>query len=61
MIALADLDSMRAIRFAPVPELASSPMVSKPNTSPAQERGFWSKAMYVHEPETDTYRCPAGA
>ena len=36
-------------------------IVPKPNTSPAQARGFWDKTMFLHEPETDTYRCPAGA
>lgn len=35
-------------------------MVPKPNTSPAVARGFWGKTMLVHEPETDTYRFPAG-
>jgi hypothetical protein len=34
------------------------PMVPKPDRSPAQTRGFWGKAIFVHEPETDTYRCP---
>lgn len=35
-------------------------MVPKPNTSPAQARGFWVKARFVHAPQAYTYRCPAG-
>ena len=35
-------------------------MVPKPDTSPAQARGYWGKAMFAYEPETNTYRCPAG-
>lgn len=60
MIALADRGYYEGEQIRSCAEAGIIPMVPKPNTSPAQARGFWSKAMFVHEPETDTYRCPAG-
>jgi transposase len=60
MIALADRGYYEGEQIRSCAEAGIIPMVPKPNTSPAQARGFWGKAMFVHEPETDTYRCPAG-
>jgi transposase len=61
MIALADRGYYEGEQIRACAEAGIVPMVPKPNTSPAQARGFWDKTMFVHEPETDTYRCPAGA
>ena len=61
MIALADRGYHEGEQIRACAETGIVPMVPKPNTSPAQARGFWDKTMFVHEPETDTYRCPAGA
>ncbi len=60
MIALADRGYYEGEQIRSCAEAGIIPMVPKPNTSPAQARGFWGKTMFVHEPETDTYRCPAG-
>ncbi len=60
MIALADRGYYEGEQIRSCTEAGIIPMVPKPNTSPAQARGFWGKAMFVHEPATDTYRCPAG-
>jgi hypothetical protein len=60
MIALADRGYYEGEQIRSCAEAGIIPMVPKLNTSPAQARGFWGKAMFVHEPETDTYRCPAG-
>lgn len=61
MIALADRGYYEGEQSRACAEAGITPMVPKPNTSPAQALGFWGKAMFVHEPKTDTYRCPAGA
>lgn len=60
MIALADRGYYEGEQIRSCTQADIIPMVPKPNTSPAQARGFWGKAMFVHELETDTYRCPAG-
>lgn len=60
MIALADRGYYEGEQIRSCAEAGIIPMVPKPDTSPAQARGFWSKARFAHEPETDTYRCPAG-
>ncbi|MBE7183823.1 MAG: IS1182 family transposase [Methylobacterium mesophilicum] len=60
MIALADRGYYEGEQIRACARAGIVPMVPKPNTSPAQARGFWDKAMFVHEPETDTYRCPTG-
>lgn len=60
MIALADRGYYEGEQIRSCVEAGIIPMVPKPNTSPAQARGFWGKAMFVHERKTDTYRCPAG-
>ncbi|OAM73415.1 IS1182 family transposase [Devosia elaeis] len=60
MIALADRGYYEGEQIRSCAEAGIIPMVPKPNTSPAAARGFWGKTMFVHEPETDTYRCPAG-
>jgi hypothetical protein len=60
-IALADRGYYEGKQVRACAEAGIVPMVPKPNTSPAQARVFWDKTMFVHEPETDTYRCPAGA
>lgn len=60
MIVLADHGYYEGEQIRSCAEAGIIPMVPKPNTSPAQARGFWGKTMFVHEPETDTYRCPAG-
>lgn len=60
MIALADRGYYEGEQIRSCDQAGIIPMVPKPNTSPAQARGLWGKAMFVHEPETDTYRCPAG-
>lgn len=60
MVALADRGYYEGEQIRACAEAGIIPMVPKPDTSPARARGFWGKAMFVHEPETDTYRCPAG-
>ena len=60
MIALADRGYYEGEQIRSCAESGIIPMVPKPNTSPAQARGLWGKATFVHEPETDTYRCPTG-
>ena len=60
MIALADRGHYEGEQIRSCAQAGIIPMVPKPNTSPAQALGFWGKAMFVHEPPTDTYRCPAG-
>jgi hypothetical protein len=37
-----------------------TPMVPKADTSMARANGRWGKEDFTYEPETDTYRCPAG-
>jgi transposase len=37
-----------------------TPMVPKPNTSMARGKGRWGKEDFTYQPDTDTYRCPAG-
>ncbi len=61
MIAIADRGYYEGEQIRACAEAGIVPIVPKPNTSPAQARGFWDKGMFVHEAETDTYRCPAGA
>ncbi|QRG10163.1 transposase [Xanthobacter autotrophicus] len=60
MIALADRGYYEGEQIRACAEAGIIPIVPKPNTSPAQARGFWGKARFVHEPQTDAYRCPAG-
>ena len=60
MIALADRGYYEGEQIRSCAEAGIVPMVPKPDTSPAQARGYWGKAMFVYEPETNTYRCPAG-
>jgi transposase len=60
MIALADRGYYEGEQIRSCADAGIIPMVPKPDTSPAQARGFWGKAMFVYEPEADTYRCPAG-
>ena len=60
MIALADRGYYEGERIRSCAEAGIVPMVPKPNTSPAQARGFWGKPAFVYQPETDTYRCPVG-
>ena len=36
------------------------PILPKPLTSGAKADGRWGKQDFVYQPETDTYRCPAG-
>ena len=60
MIALPDRGYYEGEQIRSCAEAGIIPMVTKPNTSPAQARGFWSKAAFGYQPETDTYRCPAG-
>ena len=52
MIALADRGYYEGEQIRSCAEAGIIPMVPKPNTSPAVARGFWSKAMFVHERET---------
>lgn len=35
--------------------------VSKPMTSEAKAEGRFDKSDFVYQPDTDTYRCPAGS
>lgn len=37
-----------------------TPICPKPLTSGAKADGRWGKQDFVYQPETDTYRCPAG-
>jgi len=37
-----------------------TPIVPKPLTSGAEADGRFRKQDFIHQPETDTYRCPAG-
>ena len=50
MIALADRGYYEGEQIRACAEAGIVPMVPKPNTSPAQARGFWDKTMFVHEP-----------
>src|SRR5690554_2220718 len=60
MIALADRGYYEGEQIRSCAQAGIIPTVPKPNTSPAQARGFWGKTMFVHEPETDTMpRWPA--
>lgn len=59
MIALADRGYYEGEKIRSCAEDGIIPMVPKPNTSPAQSRGFWGKTMFVHEPETDTLSVPS--
>ena len=61
MIALADRGYYEGEQIRSCAEAGVIPMVPKPNTSPAQARGFWGKPAFVYQPETDAYRCPVGA
>jgi transposase len=36
------------------------PILPKPLTSGAKADGRWGKQDFAYQPETDTYRCPAG-
>lgn len=38
-----------------------TPYVAKPMTSEAKAEGRFDKSDFVYEPQTDTYRCPAGS
>lgn len=60
MIALADRGYYEGEQIRSCAQAGIIPMVPKPNTSPAQARGFWGKPSFVYQPETDTYRCPTG-
>jgi hypothetical protein len=60
MIALADRGYYEGEQIRSCAEAGIVEIVPKPDTSPAQARGFWSKAMLANESETNTYRCPAG-
>ncbi|SFD23831.1 Transposase DDE domain-containing protein [Devosia psychrophila] len=60
MIALADRGYYEGEQIRSCDEAGIIAMVPEPNISPAQARGFWGKTMFVHEPGTDTYRCPLG-
>jgi hypothetical protein len=41
-------------------EAGITPYVARPVTSANRKLGLFSKDDFVYEPETDTYRCPAG-
>jgi transposase len=60
MIALADRGYYEGEQIRACAAAGITPMVPKPNTSPAQARGFWGKQAFIYQPDTDTYRCPAG-
>ena len=60
MIALADRGYYEGEQIRSCDGAGIIAMVPEPNISPAQARGFWGKTMIVHEPGTDTYRCPLG-
>lgn len=42
-------------------EAGITPYVAKPMTSEARAEGRFDKSDFVYEPQTDTYRCPAGS
>lgn len=60
MIALADRGYYEGEQIRSCAQAGFVPMVPKPNTSPAQARGFWGKTAFVYQPETDAYRFPVG-
>ena len=41
-------------------EVGIEPYVARPNTSANTKLGLFGKEQFVYEPDTDTYRCPAG-
>jgi len=60
MTALADRGYYEGEQIRACEAAGITPMVPRPNTSPAQARGLWGKQAFTYEPETDTYRCPEG-
>jgi hypothetical protein len=41
-------------------EAGIEPYVARPDTSANAKLGLFGKEQFVYDPETDTYRCPAG-
>jgi transposase/macrodomain Ter protein organizer (MatP/YcbG family) len=41
-------------------EAGLTPLVPRPRTSANEARGLFTKDDFVYQPDTDTYRCPAG-
>src|SRR3981189_3993286 len=46
--------------IAPGAAGGATPIVPKPLTSGAKADGRFGKQDFIYQPETDTYRCPAG-
>jgi len=60
LIALADRGYYEGEQIRGCAAVGITPMVPRPNTSPAQSRGLWGKPAFVYQPDADTYRCPVG-
>ncbi len=60
MMVLADRGYYEGEQIRACAAAGFTPMVPRPNTSPAQARGLWGKQAFIYQPKTDTYRCPAG-
>tara|TARA_R100000049_G_C1909722_1_gene57378 strand:+ start:214 stop:510 length:297 start_codon:yes stop_codon:yes gene_type:complete len=52
MIALADRGYYEGEQIRSCAQAGIIPMLPKPNTLPAQARGYWGKAMFLHEPDS---------
>jgi hypothetical protein len=61
MIALADRGYYEGEQIRACTAAGITPMVPKPNTSPAQARGLWGKQAFIYQPDTDNPRKQANA
>jgi len=58
--ALADMGYAHGKELKACLEAGIEPYVARPNTSANTKLGLFGKEQFVYEPDTDTYRCPAG-
>jgi len=58
--AVADMGYAHGKELKACLEAGIEPYVARPNTSANAKLGLFGKEQFVYDPETDTYRCPAG-
>jgi transposase len=58
--AVADMGYAHGKELKACLEAGIEPYVARPNTSANAKLGLFGKEQFVYEPDTDTYRCPAG-
>jgi transposase len=58
--AVADMGYAHGKELKACLEAGIEPYVARPDTSANKKLGLFGKEQFIYEPDTDTYRCPAG-